>query len=106
MSIKFFGDGDPTVTVANLRALADDLERMTVFRPGSELDGAPKLDAWHLCLRPRPALAGWASDHPLLGSRQIVTSELFAIDCRAGWVRTASRFYTLGAAAAAATEFN
>jgi len=105
MSIKFFGDGEPAVTCANLRALADDLERMSVFRPSSELDGAPRIDAWRFCLRPRPALVGWVSDHPLLGSRQVMTSEIFAIDRCAGWVRTASRFYTLGATAAA-TEFN
>lgn len=101
MSIKFFGDGDPAVTIANLRALADDLEQMSVFCPRSELEAAPKIDAWRFCLRPRPALTGWASDHPLLGSREVVTSEVFAIDCRAGWVRTASRFYTLGTAAEA-----
>ncbi len=105
MSIKFFGDGEPAVTCANLRALADDLERMTVFRPGSELDGAPRIDGWRFCLRPRPALVGWASAHPLLGSREVVTSELFAIDRRGGWARTASRFFALGTAADA-TEFN
>ena len=105
MSINFLGDGDPAVTVAKLRALADDLERMTVFRPGSELEDAPQLHGWAPCLSSRPALTGWVSDHPLLGSRQIMTSEIFAIDRCAGWVRTASRFYTLGATAAA-TEFN
>jgi hypothetical protein len=96
MSIEFFGDGDPAVTVAKLRALADDIERMTVFAPGDALRDAPSLDGWRLCLRPRPALAGHATDHPLLGSRRVVTSEIFAIDRRAGWVRTASRFYTIG----------
>lgn len=98
MSIKFFGDGDPALTIANLRALADDLERRRYSVPAPELGAAPKINAWRFCMRPRPALTGWAWDHPLLGSREVVTSEIFAIDCRSGWVRTASRFYTLGAA--------
>jgi hypothetical protein len=96
VSIEFHGDGDPAVTIANLRALADDLERMAVLMPRTELDDAPTLHGWRHCARPRPALAGYAIDHPLLGSRAVVTSEIFAIDYQAGWVRTASRFYILG----------
>lgn len=106
MSIEFRGGGDPAVTIANLRALADDLERMAVFMPRTELDDAPTLHGWRHCTRPRPALAGYAVDHPVLGSRPVVTSEIFAIDHRAGWVRTFSRFYALGTPADDSKEFN
>lgn len=106
MTIDFLGDADVVGTVVKLRALADDLERMTVFRPSFELEGAPSLDAWRLCPRPRPALMGWATGHPLLGSREVVTSEIFAIDRRAGWVRTLSRFYALGQPAGDIKETN
>jgi hypothetical protein len=43
--------------------------------------------------------------HPLLGDRDVVTSEVYAIDRQAGWVRTLSRFYALGAPASDDQEF-
>lgn len=96
MTIHFPGDGDPVATVARLRALAADLESMTVFMPNTELDDAPILDDWSMCMRPIRALTGWTTGHPLLGSREVVTSELFAIDAGGRWARTYSRFYRLG----------
>lgn len=106
MSIEFPGAGDIASTVARLRTLADDLERMTVFRPSSELEGAPRLHSWRPILRPRPALTGWVEGHPALGSKEVVTSEIFAIDPQAGWARAFSRFYALGAPADDIKEFN
>jgi hypothetical protein len=105
MSIEFIGDGDIAVTIARLRALADDLESMTVFAPRTQLTGAPSIWNWRPILRPRPALHGWTMGHPLLGDRDVVTSEVYAIDRQAGWVRTLSRFYALGAPASDDQEF-
>jgi hypothetical protein len=99
MTIHFPGRGDPAATAAKLRALADDLERMTVFQPSSVLDEAPVLHDWDWALRPVPILAGDVVGHPLLGCRDIVTSEVFALDTDRGWARTYSRFYRLGTAA-------
>lgn len=105
MSIEFPGAGDIASTIAKLRALADDLESMTIFKPRQELEGAPSISDWRPVLRPRPALHGWATDHPLLGDREVVTSEVYAIDREAGWVRTLSRFYALGTSAGDDQEF-
>jgi hypothetical protein len=105
MSIHFPGAGDTVDTVTKLRALADDLEAMTVFVPRKELEGAPLISNWRPVLRPRPALHGWTRGHPLLGDREAVTSEVYAIDREAGWVRTLSRFYALGAPASDDQEF-
>lgn len=104
MSIEFIGDGDLAGTIVKLRLLADDLERMTVFRPNAELQDAPRLHDWRPILRPRPALHGWAEAHPVLGSREVVTSEIYAIDHKAGWARTLSRFYALGTPAGGRKE--
>jgi hypothetical protein len=99
MSILFPGGGDSASTVANLRALADDLERMAMFQPNAELEGAPTLHDWSAVRRPVGGLSGIVEAHPLLGTRPVVTSEVFAIDRKRGWARTFSRFYRLGEAA-------
>lgn len=94
MSNLFPYDSEPLETVATLRRLADDLERMTMFQP-SDLRDAPLLTNWTASHRLRPCLAGTVIGHPRLGDRTISTSELFAIDRKAGWARTFSRFYRL-----------
>jgi hypothetical protein len=99
MTVIFSPDGDPAVTIASLRLLADDLERMSMFEPRAELDDAPLLEKWCVQRRPVIALAGLVSGHPLLGNRPVMTSELFAIDRKERWARTFSRFYRLGTAA-------
>ena len=99
MTIFFPGGGDSASTIANLRALADDLERMTMFQPNGELEDAPTLNGWSPVLRPVGALSGFVQEHPLLGTRHVVTSEVFAMDTERGWARTLSRFYRLGDAA-------
>lgn len=99
MSIFFRGGGDSASTIANLRALADDLERMTMFQPNGELEDAPTLNGWSPVLRPVGGLTGFVQGHPLLGTRHVVTSEVFAMDAERGWARTFSRFYHLGDAA-------
>lgn len=95
MTIQYLGRGDPAATAASLRALADDLERLTMFSPNAELDDAPVLEDWSLAIRPVPVLTGFAIGHPRLGSRDVVTTEIFAID-EDRWARSMSRFYRLG----------
>ncbi|CAN7385969.1 hypothetical protein LJR016_002282 [Devosia sp. LjRoot16] len=100
MSIIYPCGVDPAAAVRYLRALADDLEAMTVFAPREELEDAPRLENWKFATRPVAALEGTVIGHPLLGDhRQVVTSEVYALDGSAGWVRTLSRFYALGARA-------
>ena len=105
MTILFSGGGDSASTIAHLRALADDLERMTMFRLDAELNGAPTLNGWAPVMRPIGGLSGFVEGHPVLGTRHIVTSQLFAIDEQRGWARTFSRFYRLGDALADNKEF-
>lgn len=98
MSILYPCGGDPAATVGYLRALAADLEAMTMFAPREELEDAPRLENWSIVTRPATALKGVLTGHPLLGDRrQVVTSEVYAIDASARWARTFSRFYALGA---------
>lgn len=100
MSILYPCGGDPAAAVRCLRALADDLEAMTVFAPRVEFEDAPRLEDWRIVTRPVMALEGTVIGHPLLGDhRHVVTSEVYAFDGGAGWVRTLSRFYALGARA-------
>lgn len=106
MSIFLPGGGDSASTIATLRALADDLERMTMFQPNGELEDAPTLNGWSPVLRPVGALSGFVEDHPLLGTRHVVTSEVFAMAAERGWARTFSRFYRLGDTAELNKDFS
>lgn len=106
MTIYFPGGDDPVATAAKLRALADDIERMAMFTPALELEDAPLLDNWNFALRAVPILEGLAVGHPLLGTRQVCTSEIFAIDEDFRWVRSSSRFYRLGQQRPGEQEFN
>ncbi len=96
MTIEFPGGDDPVATAEKLRALADDIERMAMFTPTTELEDAPLLEGWNFALRTVPILDGHAVGHPILGSRAVCTSEIFAIDADFRWVRSFSRFYRLG----------
>jgi hypothetical protein len=95
MTIHFPGGDNPVATAVRLRALADDLERMTMFQPRQELDEAPVLGGWGIALHGVPVLVGRAVGHPLLGCRNVYTTELYAIDHAGSWARTFSRFYRL-----------
>lgn len=98
MTIIFPGGGDPASTVAKLRVLADDIERMTMFVPGNtELTNAPLLKDWDFAMCATPVLEGFVVGHPILGCREVLTSEVFAIDADFQWARTFNRFYRLGA---------
>lgn len=96
MRIFFPGSQDAVGTVEKLRRLADDIERLTLFMPSdAELRDAPELERWTLATRSAPALLGCTRNHPLLGDRRVLTSEVFAIDGEGRWARTFSRFYRL-----------
>jgi hypothetical protein len=92
---------DKDVERERRNALVADLQRLAGgWRPTlADLSGALFLDRWYFALYPgggEIAMCGVVSDHPRLGSGQITTSPLVAIDLRAGWIRTCSRFYRLG----------
>lgn len=64
----------------------------------ADLAEAPVIDRW-LPLFSKPfnlLLWGEVTDHPELGSNFITTSQLLAVNAKAGWARTRSRWYRLG----------
>lgn len=70
------------------------------FVPGEvELAEAPLLTSW--IIEPLPGgllrLVGVVSGHPLIRDGWCTTSPLIAADSDAGWARTVSRYYRLGA---------
>ena len=64
----------------------------------ADIAQAPILSDWKAAISPGGHIMLWGevSDHPLLGTTSITTSQLIAIDPEAGWARTASRWYRLG----------
>jgi hypothetical protein len=82
-----------------LQGLADDCARLahdTSF-VAARLKTAPVLDLYVPLVTPVGLhLVGQVSGHPRLGSRTIVTSQLWVADPDGMWVRTLSRFYALG----------
>jgi hypothetical protein len=91
--------GNPEKEIARLEALTSDLVRIAAgWRPDVEyLASAPLIDRYAVWARVSECLAGDVSDHPVLGTRKVVTSQLWAISPELGWARTYSRFYRLGA---------
>jgi hypothetical protein len=87
-----------------LRDLADDLDAIREGRApdAATLANAPLLINWRVIATPDGLrLAGWVEGHPLFGSRQIVTSPLWALNMeKQPWARTLSRFYALAEPAA------
>ena len=98
-------DGGLFVDNRNLQAALADIDRLRDgWLPDTDvMERAPVLDRWSF--RSGPAgivarLSGEVADHPYLGSRVIVTSQLVAFDLdRTSWARTLSRFYRLRRAA-------
>jgi Family of unknown function (DUF6634) len=84
---------------SRLRRLADDLEKLrSGGEPTSaELASAPLIEDWRVVLTPMGLrMDGFVSNHPLLGTRHTLISQLWAADADGRWVRTLSRFYRLG----------
>ena len=81
-----------------LNSLARDcalLEHDTSFVE-ARLRTAPTLDLYVPLLTPLGLhLVGQVTQHPLLGSRKIITSQLWFADPEGRWARTLSRFYNL-----------
>lgn len=103
--MPYFFDSDVADAIARTRDLSDDLARIVAGGgpTGADLADAPVLDRYVIVPRMRPALAGMVAGHPILGDRRLITtSEIYAIDCDAGWARTFSRFYRIGRPAGAA----
>lgn len=82
-----------------LQSLAKDcflLENDVLF-VSARLPTAPILDRYLPVLTPLGLhLVGHVTNHPLLGSRKIATSQVWIADPEGSWVRTLSRFYRLG----------
>jgi hypothetical protein len=107
MLTKQFPFLDPaTITIdltERLHRLATDGARLAQLGlVPAQLQMAPLLD----CYRPIVTslgvrLIGHVTGHPKLGSRDIVTSQLWWADPNGTWVRTLSRYYRLGAPAPA-----
>jgi hypothetical protein len=98
LSLLSPGAVTPALT-AKLRHLASDLNRIAaaVAPTAAELSQAPLLVDWRIVLDLRGlALTGFAAGHPRLGSKKIVTSQLWVLDPQLRWARTVSRFYRLG----------
>lgn len=81
-----------------LERLAADLRGMAAgSRPSAEdLTAAPVMDLWHLGAVSIPTLEGISQGHPRLPAGPTTSTEVWAIDLRAGWARTLSRLYRLG----------
>jgi hypothetical protein len=90
---------------ARLRSLADDLDRIAAGEAptATDLAQAPLLVDWRLMLTwAGVGLVGFAAGHPVLGSKTIATSPVWALDPALRWARTLSRFYRLGVPAGGA----
>jgi hypothetical protein len=90
---------------ARLRALAGDLDRIAQgdAPTAADLARAPLLVDWRFMLTWAGAgLVGFVAGHPLLGTKHIATSPLWALDPALRWARTLSRFYKLGVPAGGA----
>lgn len=64
----------------------------------ADLAQAPVLSDWKAAISPNGHVLLWGkvTNHPRLGTTNLTTSQLIAIDPKAGWARTASRWYRLG----------
>ena len=96
-----------TALPERLRSLAGDLERIrlgTGPRP-DECAHAPLITDWRTVLSPLGLrLMGSVTDHPVLGNRTAMTSQVWAAGPEGRWIRTLTRFYRLGAASPAGAD--
>lgn len=94
---------DPAVRdiASRVHGLSEHLRRIELGEgpTAEELAHAPVLTDWRLGQRPEPALIGFATNHPSLGSRPVLTSPVYYIDVERGFARTLSRLYRLSRAA-------
>lgn len=86
------------IIASELEDLAIDM-RKAASGDFSDITPTTELHYWSMGLRTVPILLGSATGHPLLGNKDIHTSQLFFIDPSVGLARTYSRWYRLGAPA-------
>lgn len=88
---------------ANLRRLADDLDRISAGAGPTELElaFAPILSCWRPCLTSAadPAIRGLLRGHPLIPDGESLRAEILAADPDLSWIRTWAGFYRLGPSA-------
>lgn len=84
---------------ANLRDLADDLDRISAGQGPTDVDlaHAPILIDWEPKLTPaqEPAIRGVVHGHPAIPDGETFRAEILAVDPDLGWVRTWTGFFRL-----------
>lgn len=83
-----------TITKETIAAALADLEKLRASHVPTEADlaNAPLLEGWIMAVS--GVLIAQVSGHPSLSDGLITTSLVLALDRKAGWARTASRYYS------------
>ena len=88
-----------TCLAANLRVLADDLDRISAGIGPTEADlaRAPILFNWEPKLTPthEPAIRGVVRGHPAIPDGEVLRAEILAVDPDLSWIRTWTGFFRL-----------
>jgi hypothetical protein len=82
-------------TARKLRQLADDLTSTMEQDYLQSLNPNVSLNSWRIATRAIPCMNGCVTNHPILNSGPIFTSQLYFIDPEMGLARTYSRWYRL-----------
>lgn len=84
---------------ANLRVLADDLDRISAGAGPTDADlaRAPILVDWEPKLTPaqEPAIRGVVHGHPAIPDGETLRAEILAVDPDLSWIRTWTGFFRL-----------
>lgn len=84
---------------ANLRVLADDLDRISAGHAPTAMDlaNAPLLVEWEPKLTPaqEPAIRGVVHGHPAIPDGETLRAEILAVDPDLSWIRTWTGFFRL-----------
>jgi hypothetical protein len=84
---------------ANLRVLADDLDRINSGHAPTEMDlaNAPLLIDWEpkLTAADEPAIRGVVHGHPAIPDGETLRAEILAVDPDLSWIRTWTGFFRL-----------
>lgn len=84
---------------ANLRVLADDLDRISAGQGPTEMDlaNAPILVEWEpkLTAAAEPAIRGVVHGHPAIPDGETLRAEILAVDPDLSWIRTWTGFFRL-----------
>jgi hypothetical protein len=84
---------------ANLRVLADDLDRISAGHAPTEMDlaNAPVLAEWEpkLTAADEPAIRGVVQGHHAIPDGEHIRAEILAVDPDLSWIRTWTGFFRL-----------